>query len=268
MEIMKVLEKKVALITGGGTGIGLEIAKRFHEEGATIMICGRREQILKKAVNQISPEAANVCYRVTDLTVEDDVKSLVDVTIEKFGQIEILVNCAGIMRYGALDEAGQEDWDLQMKINTYAPWRLMKEAAPHMRTVGGGSIVNISSIAGNKAYPNAGVYCASKAALQMFSQVMAMELAADQIRINMICPGMVEDTELVNPMINREDIPAFYAKVKPMHPLGRNGKPSDISSAALFFASDESAWITGAILPVDGGRHMATNRPDVKKSGE
>jgi NAD(P)-dependent dehydrogenase (short-subunit alcohol dehydrogenase family) len=210
------------------------------------------------------------------LTIEEDVKKLVSATVEKFGKIDILVNCAGIMRYGALDAVEQEDWDLQMKINTYAPWRLMKEVVPHMRSARGGSIVNISSIAGNKAYPNAGVYCTTKAALQMFSQVMAMELASEQIRVNMICPGMVEDTELVNPMIAREDILAFYAKIKPLHPLGRSGKPPlgrsgkprDIANAVLFFASDESEWITGAVVPVDGGRHMATNRPEVKKSGE
>jgi NAD(P)-dependent dehydrogenase (short-subunit alcohol dehydrogenase family) len=265
---MNLLTGKVALITGGGTGIGLAIARRFYLEGASLMICGRREDLLKHAVAQMSPERSRLAYWVADLTREKDIKTLVAATIAKFRRIDILVNCAGIMRYGKLDEAGQADWDLQMSINTYAPWRLSKEVAPHMGSDQGGSIINISSIAGNKAYPNAGVYCTSKAALQMLSQVMAMELAERQIRVNILCPGMVEDTELVDPMIKREDIAAFYAKIRPLHPLGRSGKPSDIASAALFFASDESSWITGAILPVDGGRHMATNRPAVFKSPE
>ncbi len=264
---MNILEGKTALITGGGTGIGLGIAKRFFKEGAEILICGRREMILQKAVQEISPDGSNVAYEVTDLTIEQDIQDFTRAAVRQLGKLDILVNCAGIMRYGKFDEIDQNDWDVQMKINLYGPWRLMKEVAPHMRENNGGSIVNISSIAGNKAYPNAGVYCTTKAALQMLSQVMAMELAEDNIRINIICPGMVEYTELVNPMIRPEDIPAFYAKIKPLHPLGRSGNPSDIANAALFLASDESSWITGAILPVDGGRHMATNRPDVKKSG-
>ncbi|HEC61050.1 MAG TPA: SDR family oxidoreductase [bacterium] len=261
---MNILEGKTALITGGGTGIGLGIAKRFYKEGAEILICGRREMLLQKAVQEISPDGSKVAYEVSDLTIEQDIKDLTRAAVRKLGKLDILVNCAGIMRYGKLDEIDRNDWDLQMKINLYAPWRLMKEVAPHMRENKGGSIVNISSIAGNKAYPSAGVYCATKAALQMLSQVMAMELAEDNIRINIICPAMVENTELVNPMISPEDIPAFYAKIKPLHPLGRNGNPGDIASSALFLASDESSWITGAILPVDGGRHMATNRPEVK----
>ena len=263
---MKSLEGKTAVVTGGGSGIGLGIAKRFVEEGAVVMICGRREAMLRQASSSISKSGSNVYYSVTDLTREQDVKTLVQTVLSKMNKLDILVNCAGIMRYGKLDEIDFEDWHEQMAINVYAPWRLMKEVTPHMRRNDGGSIVNISSIAGNKAYPNAGVYCTTKTALQSLSQVMAMELAADKIRINMICPGMVEHTELVNPMIRPEDIPSFYDRVRPLHPLGRSGTVDDIAGAALFFASEESSWITGAILPVDGGRHMATNRPEVKSS--
>jgi meso-butanediol dehydrogenase/(S,S)-butanediol dehydrogenase/diacetyl reductase len=260
---MNLLNGKVALITGGGTGIGLEIAKRFSSEGASSMICGRRQEPLQQAVDGMSSTGFPAGFFLADLTREQDIKELVRFTADRYGRIDILVNCAGVMRYGKLDEMEKRDWDLQMSINTYAPWRLSKEVIPWMSGKAGGSIINISSIAGNKAYPNAGVYCTSKAALQMLSQVMAMELADRRIRVNLICPGMVEDTELVDPMIKREDIPAFYARVRPLHPMGRSGKPGDIASAALFFASEESSWITGAILPVDGGRHMATNRPAV-----
>jgi len=265
---MKLLTGKVALVTGGGTGIGLGIARRFSAEGAAVMICGRRADVLKRAAAKISPDTSRVAYHTADLTREKDIEALVAATLTSFGKIDVLVNCAGIMRYGKLDEVSQAEWNLQMSINLYAPWRLSKEVAAQMSGTAGGSIINISSIAGNKAYPNAGVYCTTKAALQMLSQVMAMELAERQIRVNLICPGMVEDTELVDPMIKREDIPAFYAKIRPLHPLGRSGKPNDIAGAALFFASDQSSWVTGAILPVDGGRHMATNRPPVSQSSK
>ena len=164
---MNILKGKTALITGGGTGIGLGIAKRFFKEGAEILICGRRETLLKKAVQEISPDGSNVAYEVSDLTIEQDIKDLTRAAVRQLGNIDVLVNCAGIMRYGKLDEIDQNDWDVQMKI-------------------------------------------------------------------------------------------------RPLHPLGRSGNPSDIASSALFLASDESSWITGAILPVDGGRHMATNRPEVK----
>ena len=113
---------------------------------------------------------------------------------------------------------------------------------------------------GIKAFPGAGVYCSSKAALQMVSQVMAMEGAADKIRVNCILPALVEDTELADPIFGKENIQDFYNKLRPLHPLGRNGKPSDIADAALYFATDMSEWVTGVILNVDGGRHLATNR--------
>ena len=130
-----------------------------------------------------------------------------------------------------------------------------------MRKTGGGRIINFSSIAGLKAFPNSGVYCTTKAALQLLSQVMAMEGASDKIRVNVICPALVEGTELANPIFGKEHVQEFYEKIRPLHPLGRSGRPADIAEAALFLASEQSSWITGVIFPVDGGRHMATNRP-------
>jgi NAD(P)-dependent dehydrogenase (short-subunit alcohol dehydrogenase family) len=165
------------------------------------------------------------------------------------------------MRFGKLDETPTEEWDLMMKTNAYGPWRLMVHAVPYMKKAGGGSIVNISSIAGIKAFAGSGVYCTSKAALQTVSQVMSMEVAADNIRVNVINPALVEDTELAWPIYGKENIPGFYDKIRNLHPLGRNGRPKDIADAALFFASDDSSWITGVMLSVDGGRHLATNRP-------
>ena len=136
------------------------------------------------------------------------------------------------------------------------------KAMPFMRESGGGSIINISSLAGIKAFPGTGVYCATKAALQTISQVMALEGAADRIRVNCILPALVEDTELSLPIFGSEEaVHDFWNRMRALHPLGRNGKPGDIAEAALFLASDASEWITGILLNVDGGRHLATNRP-------
>ena len=255
------LDSKTALITGGGTGIGLAIAQRFHEEGAFIVICGRRKEKLSEAVKTISPNGERVHSVVADITIEDDIIRLIQETVKTAGRIDILVNNAGIMRFGKLHETPIDEWESMMKTNAFGPWRLMVHAVPHMRKAGGGSIINLSSISGIKALAGAGIYCTSKAALQMVSQVMSMETAADNIRVNLILPALVEDTELAEPIFGKENIPDFYNRLRNLHPMGRNGKPRDIADAALFFASEESSWITGVMLSVDGGRHLATNRP-------
>ena len=255
------LDGKVAIITGGGTGIGRAIAKRFHEEGAFVVVCGRRREKLEESCGIISPAGERVLAIAADIIVEDDIRRLLEETVKKAGKIDIVVNNAGVMRFGKLDETPIAEWDLMMKTNVYGPWRLMVQTLPWMRRNGGGSIVNLSSIAGIKAFPGTGIYCATKAALQTISQVMAMEGAPDKIRVNCILPALVEDTELAEPIFGVENVPAFWDRMRPLHPLGRNGKPEDIANAALFFASDESEWITGTLLSVDGGRHMATNRP-------
>ncbi|MBN1293537.1 MAG: SDR family oxidoreductase [Candidatus Latescibacteria bacterium] len=255
------LERKTAIITGGGTGIGRAIAKRFHNEGATVLICGRRMNMLKETAESIDPNSPRILCVKTDVTDEKEIEHLYKSAMSKSGRIDILVNNAGVMRFGSLAETPLDDWDLMMKTNTWGPWRLMVNVLPYMKKAGGGSIINISSIAGIKSYPGAGIYCASKAAMQVISQVVAMENAGDNIRVNCILPAVVEDTELSNPIFGEENVPAFWDKLRPLHPLGRNGKPDDIAEAALFFATDQSSWITGTLLNVDGGRHMATNRP-------
>ncbi len=255
------LDGKTAVITGGGTGIGRAIAQRFHDEGAFVVISGRRKEKLMETAAMIGPDSDRVYSIIADVTVEEDIKRLLDAAAGKTGKIDILVNNAGVMRFGRLEETPVDEWDLMMKTNTWGPWRLMVNVLPYMKKNGGGSIINISSIAGIKSYPGAGIYCTTKAALQIISQVFAMENAGDNIRVNCILPAVVEDTELSIPIFGEENVPAFWEKLRPLHPMGRNGKPEDIADAALFFATDQSSWITGTLFNVDGGRHMATNRP-------
>ena len=255
------LDGKTAIITGGGTGIVRAVAKRFYDEGAYVVINGRRQKKLDETLALISPGGERIHSVAADMTYDDDIKLLLDETINLTGRLDIFVNNAGVMRFGKLHETPPAEWELMMKTNAYAPWRTMVYAAPFMRKTGGGSIINISSIAGIKAFPGAGIYCASKAALQVISQVMAMEAALDNIRVNCILPALVEDTELANPIYGVDNVPAFYDRLRSLHPMGRNGKPKDIADAALFFASEQSSWITGVMLNVDGGRHLATNRP-------
>jgi NAD(P)-dependent dehydrogenase (short-subunit alcohol dehydrogenase family) len=255
------LEGKTAIITGGGTGIGKAIAARFHAEGAAVAICGRRAAVLAQAAADIAPDGTRIMHQVLDVGRPADIAAFMNAVAERFSRVDILVNNAGIMRFGSLAESTEELWSTIMDINLLGPWRMMNAAVPYMRRQGGGSIVNISSIAGHKAFAGTGVYCTSKAALVMMSQVAALELAADRIRVNLIAPGLVEDTELANPIVGVDGLPAFYERLRSLHPLGRCGKPQDAADAALFLASDQSSWISGVLLPLDGGRHLATNRP-------
>ncbi len=258
---MAQLDNKTAVITGGGTGIGRAVAKRFHEEGAFVTITGRRKEKLVESSNVIAPHGERVLTVPANVMVEEDIAHLLAVAAEKMGGIDILVNNAGVMQLGQLDEAPMSDWDLMMKTNAWGPWRLMAHVLPYMKKAGGGSIINISSIAGIKAFPGAGLYCASKAALQVLSQVAAMEHASENIRVNCILPAVVEDTELAASALGEENVREFLDKFRPLHPMRRNGRPADIADAALFLASEQSSWITGVLLNVDGGRSMATNRP-------
>jgi NAD(P)-dependent dehydrogenase (short-subunit alcohol dehydrogenase family) len=258
---MGLLDQKSAIITGGGTGIGLAIAKRFHEEGANVVICGRRMDKISEAVKKISQNGEGVYAVQADVTVEDDIKKIAEVTTEKTGRIDILVNNAGTRQYGRLEEINPQIWDVMMNTNARAPWRLMVAVLPGMRKVGGGSIINISSIAGTKAYVGNGIYGTSKAALQHLSQVMAMEMASENIRVNVISASVVEDTEIFDEVLGSETTQRGYVQMQALHPLGRNGKPKDIADAAFFLASDQSLWITGITLSVDGGRNIATNNP-------
>jgi len=261
---MPLLEGKTAIITGGGTGIGLAIAKRFHQEGANVMICGRRLERLREAFSVISPGGERVFVVQADITVDTDRQKILKETVARTGRIDILVNNAGVMKFGKLETIDPSIWNTLMNVNAYAPWRLMVAVLPEMRKVGGGSIVNISSIAGIKAFPSNGLYGVSKGALQQLSQVLAMEVASENIRVNVIVPAVVEDTELNDAMFGKENVPTRYGIMRPLHPLGRNGKPEDIAEAALFLASSQSSWITGVLLNLDGGRHLASNRPPME----
>ncbi|MGD2187567.1 MAG: SDR family oxidoreductase [Desulfobacterales bacterium] len=255
------LDGKTAIITGAARGIGFAIARRFHREGAAVVLCDREEERLSEASARISAAEERILSVKADVMLEDDIKKVVSQTVDRFEGINILVNNAGVVRFGKLEQTDHIAWRDLMRTNAYAPWQFMVAVLPEMRKAGGGSIVNISSINGIKAFPGMGFYSASKAAQQMLSQVMAMEVAEDNIRVNSLLPGLVEDTEFLYAEIGKENLADFFATLKSLHPLGRNTKPKDVADAALFLASDQSEFITGVLLNVDGGRHLATNRP-------
>ncbi|MSS85679.1 MAG: SDR family oxidoreductase [Nitrosopumilus sp.] len=244
------LTGKVALVTGGSRGIGFAIAKTLSENGATVVITSKNFEKLKKAELEITNSLAVPC----DIKKKNEVKNVINQTIEKFGKLDILVNNAGIFpKIKQVHEIDEEEWNEVLDVNLTGQFRFTKEAIPYLQKTSG-CIINISSDSGLKAYQgfNADAYSASKAGLIILTKCWALEYAKDKIRVNCICPGVV-DTDMTKPFLkNQRDIEFMNNE----HPLGRIGQPEEIGKAVLYFVSDDASWITGAILTVDGGESI------------
>jgi dihydroanticapsin dehydrogenase len=244
------LSEKIALVTGGSRGIGFATAKILSENGATVIITAKNSERLKKSTLEI-PNSIGI---VADIRNKDDVKNVINKIIEKFGKLDILVNNAGIFpKIKQLHEIDEDDWNEVLDVNLTGQFRFTKEAIPHLQKTSG-SIINISSDAGLKAYQgfNADAYSASKAALILLTKCWALEYAKDKIRVNCICPGVV-DTDMTKPFLKTQKDREFMDSE---HPIGRMGQPEEIAKAVMYFASDDSSWTTGAILAIDGGQSI------------
>jgi meso-butanediol dehydrogenase/(S,S)-butanediol dehydrogenase/diacetyl reductase len=240
------LKNKTAIITGGGTGIGLECARLFVKEGARVAIFGRRQDRLDQAQQEIGN---SVLVVQGDITQEKDTARLVETTVKQLGKVDILVNNAGIFGGGSIHEMEDEAWDQTFDINMRGVFQLTRKILSQMITQGSGNIIHISSVLGMRTIPGTAAYNASKGALNQFSRSIAVEYGGQGIRSNSICPGMIE-TEMTEEL--RADT-ALMEEFLKRYPLGRFGKPEEVAKACLFLASEESAFITGATLPVDGG---------------
>ena len=244
------LTGKVAVITGGSRGIGFAIAKTLSDNGASVVITSKDSEKIKKAALEIPNSLGITC----DIKKKNEVKNVIDKTIEKFGKLDILVNNAGIFpKIKQLHKIDEEEWNEVLDVNLTGQFRFTKEAIPYLQKTSG-CIINISSDAGLKAYQgfNADAYSASKAALIVLTKCWALEYAKDKIRVNCICPGVV-DTDMTKPFLKTQKDKDF---MDGEHPIGRIGQPKEIANAVMFFASNDSSWTTGAILTVDGGESI------------
>jgi NAD(P)-dependent dehydrogenase (short-subunit alcohol dehydrogenase family) len=244
------LKHKTAIVTGGTSGIGKEIAMTFAKEGASVVIAGRNadkwEQVEHKYKNLIH-------FVQADVSQPEQAKHLIDYATSLNNRLDILVNNAGIQYERNIEDTPPEDWDLVLDINLKSVFLCSKYAIPHLRNQGGGSIINISSVDGFWAEPMLGAYCASKGGILALTKSIALDFGKDKIRCNNICPGYIE-TEMMTQYFNAQADPeASRSKVVNEHPLKRIGTPQDVALMAVWLASEDSSFATGQSFVIDGG---------------
>ena len=250
------LKGKVALVTGGGSGIGTAIAERFVGDGAKICITGRRKEMLDKVAESLPSGSVVICQG--DVSKEEDVKRMVETTMKFGGKLDVLVNNAGINHPTSIAELDLKLWEHVIAVNLTGPFLLMKEVIPHMLKEGGGSIINIASLGGLRCLPSMPAYCSSKAGLIMLTQQAALEYGSKNIRSNVVCPGgvstdmTVKDFGELGRMLGIEHN-TFINQIAQEIPMRRFAAPSEIGGLCSYLASDDSSFMTGAVITLDGG---------------
>jgi len=262
MAVCGSISGKVALITGASSGIGAATAVLFARLGAKLSLTGRNEENLKKVVEECKKQSTiqtSPFLVLGDVTNEKDVKKMVDSTVEKFGQLDILVNNAGIIEFGSIETATLDQYDRIMNVNVRSVYHMTMLAVPHLIKTKG-SIVNVSSVCGTRSFPGVLTYCVSKSAIDQLTSCIALELAAKGVRVNSVNPGVIVTELQKRGGLTEKAYAEFLVRTKETHPLGRAGEPEEVARTIAFLASDASSFITGAHLPVDGGRHAACPR--------
>ena len=247
-------QNKIVIITGGGTGIGKETARSFLAEGAKVVINGRRESVLRETARELDPSGERIRTVAGSIGKKVIAEKLVKTAVEAFGGVDILVNNAGIFRPTPFLDHTEEDVDSYIEIILKGTFYASQAAIPEIRKRGGGEIVNIGSMWADQAVnaTPSSAYSAAKAGVHALTRNLALEFASDHIRVNNIAPAVVE-TPVYNTFMSDEQVAETLPTFNAFHPLGRNGQPADIVSAILFLAGNDSAWITGTTLSVDGG---------------
>jgi meso-butanediol dehydrogenase/(S,S)-butanediol dehydrogenase/diacetyl reductase len=250
------LEGKVALITGGGTGIGAAIARRFVEDGARVCITGRRYKKLKEVADAL-PKGSALAF-AGDVSRYEDIKAMVRAALEFGGKLDVLVNNAARESRGSITELDPDEWRQVIEVNLTAPFLLMRECIPYMIKAGGGSVINIASLGGMRCLPATPVYCTTKAGLIMLTQQAALDYGPSKVRCNAVCPGATR-THLLETVAARlveklgTDEDGAFAYFTRNVPLKRVSRPEEIAGLCSYLASDDSSFMTGAALLIDGG---------------
>jgi NAD(P)-dependent dehydrogenase (short-subunit alcohol dehydrogenase family) len=245
---------KVAIVTGGSSGIGKEVARQLVAHGASVVLSGRDEDKLRSVAKEVSPDPSQVRVLAGDIGSPATGAALVDLAEKTFGGLDILVSNAGVFRPKPFVELTEQDYDWFLNTILKGKFFVAQAAAKAMKKRGGGAIVHTGSMWALQAIgatPSA-AYSAANAGVHALVHNLALELAPDKIRINAVAPAVVE-TPIFSTFLSKDEVSKLLPTFNAFHPLGRIGQPGDVASAILFLASDESSWITGTILPVDGG---------------
>lgn len=246
---------KVALVSGAGSGIGRAAAQLFAEEGAAVAVLDLCRDAAEETVASIRSAGGCATALRADVAVAGDVAAAVDAAASALGRLDIVYNNAGVDSRGSVTEVAEEDWDRTFAVNVKGTYLLSRAAIPHLVRVGGGSIINQGSVAALVGVANFAAYCAAKGAVVALTRSMAIDLAGDRIRVNAVCPGTVH-TALIEPLLRARgngDLAAGLAMTVAKYPIGRLGTPDEIARVALFLASDDSSFVTGATITADGG---------------
>jgi NAD(P)-dependent dehydrogenase (short-subunit alcohol dehydrogenase family) len=244
------LADKTAIITGAGTGIGRAIAEAFAREGAKVALVGRRKEHLDSLASQIGNSAQAISGDVAD---QNAIHRIIKQALDRFGGIDVLVNNAGVLHVGTAERITEEQWDETFNTNVRGLWLLSRAVLPEMRKAGGGSMINVASVLGLNGARNRAAYAASKGAVILLTKCMAIDHGHENIRVNAICPSFVETDLTAKAIRGVADPDAVRRERTAVHPIGRLGRPEDIAGIAVYLASQESSWVTGATMVVDGG---------------
>lgn len=253
------IEGKVVLITGASSGIGAAAALKFAEEKAEVVAVARTEGSLKDICGKMREHSPQSSYIVADVTKENAASRIIEQCIETHGGIDILVNAAGIIGSGTIENTGIDDWDYMMNINLRAVFLLSQKALPHI-IERKGNIVNVSSVTGLRAFPNVLSYCVSKAGLDQLTRCAALELASKGVRVNAVNPGVTYTMLHRSGGMDEQTYADFLERSKETHPLGRVGTAEEVADLIYFLASPSAGWITGATYSIDGGRAQTCAR--------
>jgi NAD(P)-dependent dehydrogenase (short-subunit alcohol dehydrogenase family) len=247
-------KNKVAIITGGGSGIGAETARQLVSQGAKVVLVGRRAGVLEKAADEIDPSGNSVAVLAADISDPETAQQAVALAQNRFGGVDILINNAGVFKPTAFLDHTEEDFERFIGIILRGKFFMAQAAAKAMIKRGGGAIVHTGSMWAERAVAltPSSAYSAANAGVHALVRNLAVELAPHKIRINAVAPAVVE-TPVYGTFLSDEQVKEVLPTFNSFHPLGRNGQPADVAAAILFLASDAAGWITGTVLPVDGG---------------
>ena len=246
-------QKKVALITGASSGIGRATALLFASSGIDVAAIGRKESELGALRDEGNEYPGTIKIHLADVLEPTQIDRVISETIDQFGRIDVLVNAAGIIKNGTIENTTLDDWDTMMNVNLRSVFAITQKCVPHLERTRG-NIVNVSSVTGTRAFPGVLAYCVSKAGIDQLTRCTALELAPKGVRVNAVNPGVVVTNLHKRGGMNPEDYERFLSNAANTHPLGRAGRPEEVAALIHFLASDGAAWITGATYAIDGGR--------------